>query len=103
MISTHWDGGLMRKDGFVRREFRRLMTKAKLPPITFHSLPHTHATMHAVLGVPMKATQERLGHSTSRMTMEVYSHATAAMQDHPVTALDAFYEYADKDGSKISG
>lgn len=102
-VFPNWDGGPMRKDSFVRRELKRLMKVAKLPAITFHSLRHTHATMLALLGVPMKATQERLGHSTSRMTMEVYSHATAAMQDHAVAALDAFYENAGKDGDKISG
>ena len=103
-VFPYWDGGPMRKDSYVRRELKRLMKEAKLPTITFHSLRHTHATMLAVLGVPMKATQERLGHSTSRMTMEVYSHATSAMQDHAVAALDAFYENASKDiDDKISG
>jgi len=100
-VFPNWDGGPMRKDGYIRRELRCLLKEAKLPPITFHSLRHTHATMLAVLGVPIKATQERLGHSTSRMTMEVYSHATAAMQDHAVAALDAFYEKAN--ASAISG
>ena len=102
-VFPNWDGGPMRKDGYIRREFARLMTASKLPKITFHSLRHTHATMLAAFGVPMKATQERLGHSTTRMTMEVYSHATAAMQDHAVTALDEFYRQAGKKSEAISG
>jgi hypothetical protein len=35
---------------------------------------------------------DRLGHSTSKMTLEVYSHTTAAMQDQAVSALDALHE-----------
>jgi integrase len=102
-VFPNWDGGPMRKDGYIRREFARLMKAAKLPKLTFHSLRHTHATILAALGVPMKATQERLGHSTTRMTMEVYSHATAAMQDHLVTALDEFYRHAGQKPEAISG
>jgi hypothetical protein len=51
----------------------------------------------------MKGTQERLGHSDCRMTMEVYSHATAAMQDQAVAALDAFHDAFAKKATSISG
>jgi hypothetical protein len=51
--------------------------------------------MLAGLGVNIKATQERLGHGTSRMTLDVYSHVTTTMQDQAVAALDAFYVKAD--------
>jgi hypothetical protein len=44
--------------------------------------------------VLMKMT--KLGHSTSRMTLEVYSYTTAAMQDQAVAALDAAYEAVER-------
>lgn len=102
-VFPNWDGGPMRKDGYLRRELPRLLKEAKLPRVTFHGLRHTHATMLAALGAPVPATQERLGHSTSRMTLEVYTHATAAMQDQAVSALDRFYERAEDDQPCISG
>jgi len=102
-VFPYWDGGPMRKDSFLRRELPRLLKEAKLPRVTFHGLRHTHATMLAALGAPVPATQERLGHSTSRMTLEVYTHATAAMQDQAVSALDAFYAKAEDDQPRISG
>jgi hypothetical protein len=48
--------------------------------------------MLAALGVPVRSIMDRLGHNTSRMTLEVYAHATPAMQDQAVAALDAAYE-----------
>lgn len=35
--------------------------------------------------------------------MEVYSHATAAMQDYVVTALDEFYRHSAKKAGAVSG
>jgi integrase len=94
-IFPNWDGGPMPKDGFVRREFRRVAKKAGVPGLSFHGLRHSHATMLASLGANIKAVQERLGHSTTRMTLDVYSHVTSTMQDQAVAALDAFYMKAD--------
>jgi len=102
-VFPNWDGSPMRKDSYLRRELPRLLKEANLPQVTFHGLRHTHATMLAALGAPVPATQERLGHSTSRMTLEVYTHATAAMQDQAVSALDAFYAKAEDDRPCISG
>jgi len=48
--------------------------------------------MLAALNVPMRSVMDRLGHSTSRMTIEVYSQATAASQEQTVSVLDTFYE-----------
>jgi len=39
------DGGPMRKDGYIKRELPRLLRKANLPPISFHGLRHSHATL----------------------------------------------------------
>jgi integrase len=102
-VFPDWDGGPMRRDSYIRRELKRLLKEAKLPPISFHGLRHTHATMLAVRGVPVRATQERLGHSTSRMTVEVYQHATSAMQSLAVTALDAIHESAKRRQLSVSG
>jgi len=51
----------------------------------------------------IKATQERLGHSTSKMILEVFSHATAVMQEQAVTALDELYDRTKVDQPKING
>jgi len=84
------------KDGILRKDFHKVVKAAEVPGLTFHGLRHTHATILAALNVPMRSVMDRLGHSTSRMTIEVYSHATAASQEQAVSALDTFYEGLDQ-------
>jgi integrase len=44
-------------------------------------LRHTHATLLLAAGVHPKVVQERLGHSSVQISLDVYSHATKGMQD----------------------
>jgi integrase len=68
----------------------------------FHGLRHSHATLLASIGGNIKATQERLGHSTTRMTLDYYNHVTETMQDQAVSLLDTFYDAA-KSSNSVSG
>lgn len=43
---------------------------------TFHSFRHTHATMLAEAGAPLKYAQERLGHKNVNVTMQIYQHTS---------------------------
>ena len=53
-----------------------------------HTLRHTHATLLLEAGVPPKAVQQRLGHKTIKVTMEIYAHVTERMQDTLVDTID---------------
>jgi integrase len=64
----------------VTDSFRELCRKAKVTGGSFHSLRHTAATQMLELEVPPKVVQERLGHSTIGITMDLYSHATPSLQ-----------------------
>lgn len=57
-------------------------------PFKFHSLRHTHATMLLEAGANIKDIQERLGHSKSSITMDVYSHATKKMSNNTVNIFE---------------
>jgi integrase len=46
----------------------------------FHDLRHTHATMLLKQGINPKIVQERLGHSSISITMDIYSHVMPNMQ-----------------------
>jgi integrase len=61
--------------------FNRTIKKAAVPRIRFHDQRHTHATILLKLGEHIKIVSERLGHSNSAMTMNVYSHVTKDMQE----------------------
>jgi integrase len=58
-------------------------------PIHFHSLRHTHATQLLLEGVHPKVAQERLGHATVAMTLDIYSHVTERLRDDAAAKIDA--------------
>lgn len=59
-----------------------------------HTLRHSHATHLLEAGVPPKAVQQRLGHKSLTITMEIYAHVTESMQDKLVDALDHGKEFS---------
>lgn len=68
--------------------FREILRKAKIESGSFHSLRHTAATQMLELEVPPKIVQERLGHSTIAITIDLYSHATPSLQAEAARRLD---------------
>lgn len=54
---------------------RRLMKRAGIEPRKFHSLRHGFASMLLAEGVPVTVVQEKLGHASPRITMDVYAHS----------------------------
>lgn len=50
-------------------------------PITPHTLRHTHASLMMEAGMSEDAISRRLGHTNSRITKEIYLHATKRLQE----------------------
>jgi integrase len=82
-------GGPLEKGNVDRRSFKPLLKRAGLPSIRLHDLRHTAATLLLSLGEHPKVVQERLGHATISVTMDVYSHVMPDMQRHAAAKLDA--------------
>jgi len=72
------DGGCLYPEG-VWRVFVAQAEHLGLPRIRVHDLRHTWATMALTAGVHPKIVQERLGHSSISITLQVYSHVTPVM------------------------
>ena len=49
-------------------------------PFSFHFFRHTHPTLLLEAGATIKAVQERLGHSSVKTTLEIYSHVTKGQE-----------------------
>lgn len=47
--------------------------------ITTHIFRHSHISLLAELGTPLPAIMDRVGHSDSKTTLEIYSHVTEQM------------------------
>jgi integrase len=75
----------------VRERFKRLLKRAGLPDIRFHDLRHSAATFLLAMGVNPKEVQELLGHSSFRMTMDLYGHVLQSMRDDARQKLDDFF------------
>ena len=65
--------GRMLKYTELRHPLWRTCKKAGLRPLGWHALRHSFASHLVMRGVPLKAVQELLGHSTIQMTMR-YAH-----------------------------
>jgi integrase len=59
-----------------------------LPPIRFHDLRHSHATILLERGVALKVIQVRLGHSNIEITSRLYAHVTEKLLASAATAAD---------------
>ena len=68
--------------------FKPLLKKAGLPPIRFHDLRHTCATLLLSKDVNPKVVSEMLGHSSISVTLDIYSHLLPDMQEKAAKALE---------------
>lgn len=56
---------------------------------TIHELRHTYLTMLAESGVHPTVMQELAGHSSSEITLEIYTHVQMGQKIAAVEGLDA--------------
>jgi integrase len=82
----------------VTSYFGRVARRLGLP-VHFHSLRHTHATQLLLAGVHPKVAQERLGHSSVAMTMDIYSHVTDHLRDDAAAKIDTAFRDAVPKGA----
>jgi len=58
--------------------FQRFLKENNLPPIRFHDLRHTGASLLMnIMGMPTQIVTNRLGHSSATVTLSFYSHGFA--------------------------
>ena len=77
---------------WVGKKFRRLVATTRLPAITMRQLRHSHATALLRAGVHPKVVQERLGHSSIGVTLDIYSSVLPTMQREAVERLIALID-----------
>src|SRR5215212_6745406 len=80
-------GTPMNPSNFVNRSFKPLLKRLGLPPIRFHDLRHTFATLMLSNGEHPKIVQEILGHAQITLTLDTYSHVSPRMQAGAISRL----------------
>ena len=76
------------KPNSLTHEFVRFVAGTDLPRVRFHDLRHSHATHLLASGVHPKIAQERLGHATVAITLDLYSHVLPGMQADAASRVD---------------
>lgn len=71
-----------------------------VPRVRFHDLRHSHATQLLLAGVHPKVAQERLGHSSISVTLDLYSHVGGTMQEDAAAKLDTAFRDAVKNARR---
>lgn len=77
-------------------ERTRILSTSGLERIRFHDLRDSHATQMPAAGVHPKVAQERLGHSTIAITLDIYSRIMLGMGADAAERVDAAIRSAVK-------
>jgi integrase len=77
-------GGPLLRRNFRRREWLPAVRRSVSEPMRFHDLRHTHAAMLIAQGEHPKVIQNRLGHSSIKITLDTYGTcSTGWMKQQP--------------------
>lgn len=90
-IFTSKDGDYMHPST-CDQTLRKIVKKYDLDHICFHELRHTSASILINLGVNPKAVSQRLGHSNTDVTMEIYSHVFDATKKESADKFDEVFK-----------
>lgn len=97
-------GSPVRASNLLRRSFRPALERAGItPPIRFHDLRHTAATLMLAAGVHPKVVSERLGHASIAITMDIYSHVQPSMGRAAAETLERLLSAGHAQGGSGGG
>lgn len=69
-----YENGDIVRPNWVTYAFKQFLSDNKMPPIRFHDLRHSCATLLRHQGVKMEEISKWLGHSNTQTTEQVYAH-----------------------------
>ena len=87
----------------VSRAWNILATRCGLKVIRLHDARHTHASLMLRQGIHPKIVQERLGHSSIQITLDIYSHVVPGIQEAAAARFDEIFskKYNDRVGDLL--
>ncbi len=71
----------------VQRKFHGILTLCGIPSINIHSLRHAFATRCTEIGFDSKTLSEILGHSSAKITMDIYVHSSMQQKRNCINQL----------------
>lgn len=88
-VFTALSGGYLHPNTLYTNYFKKARDRAGIPPIHFHDLRHTYATLALLNGVPVKVVSEVLGHKDVATTLRIYAHVLPGMQGEAARTMDS--------------
>jgi integrase len=73
----------------LHKQFRAVLTAARLPLVRIHDLRHSCATLLLAQGVDPRTIMQTLGHSQVSLTLNTYAHVLPSLQRDAAAKLDA--------------
>lgn len=94
-VFTNWDGR-PRQGQRVYQHFLKLLAAAGLPRTTLHALRHGIISYLGAAGVPVKDISTFVGHSSSALTLAVYTHSLPQGSRNTADKAGALFDTASK-------
>lgn len=90
LIFVNPDGTPVKPDS-VSASVSALCRRLKLPKeVSLHTLRHTHGSHLIAAGMEITAVSERLGHSSPRVTQDIYAHGIRGRDDEAALRWEQF-------------
>lgn len=77
----------------VTTVFREFCKKNGFDYIEVHGFRHTHCSLLFESGVPIEVVKQRLGHSTIKTTMDIYTHVTNNNHENSVKKFEKYINF----------
>jgi integrase len=74
LVFSDNEGNPLDADNLYHRDFKAILKKAELRAIRIHDLRHTFASILIAAGHNLKYIQNQMGHSSIKVTMDLYGH-----------------------------
>ncbi|HXT71310.1 MAG TPA: site-specific integrase [Vicinamibacterales bacterium] len=87
-VFANSEGKPLDGDNLRRRVFQKALTRAKLRQIRLHDLRHTYASLLLAQGVAPLYVKDQLGHSSIKVTVDIYGHLFPGSNRDTVDKLD---------------
>ena len=88
LICCTEDGSIWKPSAFTSA-YRDLLKRRKLDGPNFHALRHGHVSQLLDEGADIKLISERLGHSKTSFTLDVYGHLLPGRDEEAARRIDA--------------
>ncbi|SDX46235.1 Site-specific recombinase XerD [Marininema mesophilum] len=99
LVNCTVEGKPINPRNLIRHFHRMIDTSGGIPKVRFHDLRHTHASIMLQLGEHPKIVSERLGHSRTSITLDIYSHVIPNLQ---IDAAKKFGDAMKRNGTENS-